>query len=45
MGKSSTFATLEPTKPLDDAQMCGAFYLGGYMKICILVSRFVIRFS
>ena len=24
--KSSTFASLEPAKPLNDAQMCGSFY-------------------
>lgn len=31
MGKSSTFASLEPAKPLDDAQMCGSFYVNGYL--------------
>ena len=26
-----TFALLEPAKPLNDAQMCGAFYVNGYL--------------
>jgi len=28
--KVRTFAALEPAKPLNDAQMCGSFYLFAY---------------
>ena len=43
--KSYTFATLEPAKPLNDAQMCGSFYFYtmsnriSFQKICICATQ------
>ena len=38
--KIRTFATIEPAKPLIDAQMCGSFYNPSFMTDEILLIRY-----